>query len=253
MRKSVKIWLLAVPALLVALAGVARLCLVFAGRPVAVREAALEKRTDSLSCTLELLRGMDSLHRRDLAALLHQDLPADSTVFADSAATRAERLLGEVRSFSGQLRKTAELSRDYRQRIRCIPSICPLEEGTFNLSARFGVRTDPIEGDSRLHEGLDLACPQGNPVHVTADGVVEFIDSDIFGYGNCIVVNHGYGYQTRYAHLSIIRTSENIRLKRGDVIGETGVSGRATGPHLHYEVLLDGVQQDPEKYMKLNP
>ena len=108
---------------------------------------------------------------------------------------------------------------------------------------------DPIEGDGRMHDGLDLACPQGNPVHVTADGVVSFIDSDIFGYGNCIIVDHGYGYQTRYAHLSVIRTSENIRLNRGDVIGETGVSGRATGPHLHYEVILNGETVDPEDYI----
>ncbi|MBR5700353.1 MAG: M23 family metallopeptidase [Bacteroidales bacterium] len=170
---------------------------------------------------------------------------------ADSLAMAVQELRETVMALSGWMRETNELSVIAKERARFTPSICPLKEGTFRFTAAFGVRKDPMEGDGRMHEGIDLACPQGNPVHVTADGVVEFIDSDIFGYGNCIIVDHGYGYKTRYAHLSIIRTSENIRLKRGDVIGETGVSGRATGPHLHYEVILDGQTVDPEDYIDI--
>ncbi len=170
---------------------------------------------------------------------------------ADSLGTAVRELLETVKAFGGWMRETNALSVLAKERARFTPSICPLKEGTFRFTAPFGVRTDPMEGDGRMHDGIDLACPQGNPVHVTADGVVEFIDSDIFGYGNCIIVDHGYGYKTRYAHLSIIRTSENIRLKRGDIIGETGVSGRATGPHLHYEVILDGVTVDPEEYIDI--
>ena len=170
---------------------------------------------------------------------------------ADSLGTAVRELLETVKAFGGWMRETNALSVLAKERARFTPSICPLKEGTFRFTAPFGVRTDPMEGDGRMHDGIDLACPQGNPVHVTADGVVEFIDSDIFGYGNCIIVDHGYGYKTRYAHLSIIRTSENIRLKRGDIIGETGVSGRATGPHLHYEVILDGKTVDPEEYIDI--
>ena len=169
----------------------------------------------------------------------------------DSLVMAVQDMRETVKALSGWLRETNALSVVAKERARFTPSICPLKEGTFRFTAAFGVRTDPMEGDGRMHDGIDLACPQGNPVHVTADGVVEFIDSDIFGYGNCIVVDHGYGYKTRYAHLSIIRTSENIRLKRGDVIGETGVSGRATGPHLHYEVILDGKTVDPEDYIDI--
>ena len=169
----------------------------------------------------------------------------------DSLGTAVRELLETVKAFGGWMRETNALSVLAKERARFTPSICPLKEGTFRFTAPFGVRTDPMEGDGRMHDGIDLACPQGNPVHVTADGVVEFIDSDIFGYGNCIIVDHGYGYKTRYAHLSIIRTSENIRLKRGDIIGETGVSGRATGPHLHYEVILDGKTVDPEEYIDI--
>ncbi len=174
-----------------------------------------------------------------------------SQASADSLGMAVRELLEIVKAFGGWMQETNALSVLAKERARFTPSICPLKEGTFRFTAPFGVRTDPMEGDGRMHDGIDLACPQGNPVHVTADGVVEFIDSDIFGYGNCIIVDHGYGYKTRYAHLSIIRTSENIRLKRGDIIGETGVSGRATGPHLHYEVILDGKTVDPEEYIDI--
>ena len=237
MRKSVRIPLLVVPALLVIAAGVLWGLVLRTEQVNASRDAALRERLDSLSEAVTILAGMDSLYR---AQLRMDPVPADSV---------APGLPESADSLSRRIRETYAYSLEYRERARCIPSICPLAPGTFRLTARFGTRQDPIEGDSRIHDGLDLACPQGNPVHVTADGVVSFIDSDIFGYGNCIIVDHGYGFQTRYAHLSVIRTSENIRLKRGDVIGETGVSGRATGPHLHYEVILDGQTVDPEQYI----
>ena len=237
MRKSVRIPLLIIPALLVIAAGVLWGLVIRTERINASRAALLDERLDSLSEAVGILSGMDSLYREQLRM---EPVPADSV---------APGLYGSADSLSRRMRETYAYSVSYRERARCIPSICPLKMGTFRLTARFGTREDPIEGDGRMHDGLDLACPQGNPVHVAADGVVSFIDSDIFGYGNCIIVDHGYGYQTRYAHLSVIRTSENIRLKRGDVIGETGVSGRATGPHLHYEVILNGETVDPEDYI----
>lgn len=244
MRACVKILVVVVPALLAAAAGAGRIVQNRAEKTLSLREQNLQQRLDSLSDALSLLGGMDSLYRASI-----RETPAVTPVFRPG--TPADSLLEGVSRLSPVLRETVVLSEEAKTRLKCIPSICPLKEGTFRLAARFGQRTDPIEGDDRLHTGIDLACPQGNPVHVTGDGVVEFIDNDIFGYGNCVIVNHGYGYQTRYAHMSIIRTSENIRLKRGDVIGETGVSGRATGPHLHYEVIYNGVAVDPEEYMKL--
>ena len=237
MRKSVRILLLVLPALLIIAAGVVWGLVIHTEQINASRDAALRERLDSCAEAVSLLSGLDSLYR---AQLRMESVPADSV---------ARGLYESADSLCRRMRETYAYSAQYRERARCIPSICPLAIGTFRLTARYGTRQDPIEGDSRLHDGLDLACPQGNPVHVTADGVVSFIDSDIFGYGNCIIVDHGYGFQTRYAHLSIIRTSENIRLKRGDIIGETGVSGRATGPHLHYEVILNGQTVDPEEYI----
>lgn len=248
MRKSVRIAILLAAALLCAAAVAVRVLSTVQARSFSERRVALSQRLDSLGEAMALLRGMDSLYR---IKMHHPPLAPPVDSLRPEMATRVDSLLSDADSLSSQLRESIVLSAEARERARFTPSICPLEAGTFNLSARFGTRTDPVEGDVRMHEGLDLACPQGNPVHVTADGVVSFIDSDIFGYGNCIVVDHGFGYQTRYAHLSIIRTSENIRLKRGDVIGETGVSGRATGPHLHYEVIYNGVTVDPEEYIDI--
>ena len=247
MRKGVRITIIVLAVLLCAGAAAVRVLSAVQARSFSERRAALSQRLDSLGEAMTLLRGMDSLYR----VRMHQEpvaAPVDS--LRPEKATRADSLLADADSLSLQLRESTVLSAQALERARFTPSICPLKEGTFILSARFGTRTDPLEGDSRMHDGLDLACPQGNPVHVTADGVVSFIDSDIFGYGNCIIVDHGFGYQTRYAHLSVIRTSENIKLKRGDVIGETGVSGRATGPHLHYEVIYNGETVDPEDYIE---
>ena len=237
MRKSVGILLIIIPALLLAATGALWYLVIRTERINASREAVLRERLDSCAEAALILSGMDSLYREQLRM---EAIPVDSVT---------PGLYECIDSLSSRMRRTYAYSVAYRERARCIPSICPLAKGTFRFTARFGERKDPIEGDARMHDGIDLACPQGNPVHVTADGVVSFIDSDIFGYGNCIIVDHGYGYQTRYAHLSVIRTSENIRLKRGDVIGETGVSGRATGPHLHYEVILNGETVDPEPYI----
>ena len=245
MRKFLKILLLLLPALLVLAAVFVRVRQEQEIRHIAAREAALSARLDSAASALEGFRMRDSSYRTAAKA---DSLAETAPVLPGSPV---DSLLEAARALSPVLRQTLALSREAEARLRCIPSICPLAAGTFQLTARFGNRTDPIEGDTRLHEGLDLACPQGNPVYVTGDGVVEMIDNDIFGYGNSIIVNHGYGYKTRYAHLKLIRTSENIRLKRGDLLGETGVSGRATGPHLHYEVLFNGEPVDPEQFMQL--
>ena len=248
MRKGVRITMIVLAVLLCAGAVGVRMLSGSYARELSERRSALTERLDSLADAMALLRGMDSLYR---VKMHHEPVAPSVDSLLPEKATRVDSLLSDADSLSLQLRVSVVLSTQARERARFTPSICPLAKGSFLLTARFGSRIDPMEGDSRMHDGVDLACPQGNPVHVTADGVVSFIDSDIFGYGNCIVVDHGFGYQTRYAHLSIIRTSENIRLKRGDIIGETGVSGRATGPHLHYEVIYNGETVDPEEYMDI--
>lgn len=135
----------------------------------------------------------------------------------------------------------------------CIPAISPLltDKTKYRRSSPFGYRVDPINGRSRFHRGYDFACKLGNPVYATGDGRVERVQFDIFGYGNSIVIDHGFGYRTRYAHLSEVYVAEGMKLKRGECIGATGNSGRSTGPHLHYEVMYKGAHVNPYNYFDL--
>ena len=135
----------------------------------------------------------------------------------------------------------------------CIPAISPFltDDTKYRLTSPFGYRSDPINGTSKMHTGFDFACPPGNPVYATGDGVVESVKFELFGYGNSVVIDHGFGYKTRYAHMRSIYVAEGMSIKRGECIGESGNSGRVTGPHLHYEVMYRDEYVDPENYMDL--
>lgn len=135
-----------------------------------------------------------------------------------------------------------------------IPAIPPMstEKGSFHLSSPFGYRSDPILGFTKRHTGMDFACPPGNPIYTTGDGVVVKVAHERKGYGNHVMVDHGFGYKTRYAHMSEIFVEEGQVLSRGDCIGKSGRSGRCTGPHLHYEVLYRQDYVNPALYMDLS-
>jgi len=136
----------------------------------------------------------------------------------------------------------------------CIPAIPPLcpDMSKIRLTSRFGYRSDPMNGRSTMHTGFDFACKPGNPVYSTGDGVVESVNFEFYGYGNSVIIDHGFGYKTRYAHLSVINVVEGMKLKRGDCIGESGNSGKSTGPHLHYEVMYRDSYVNPENYFDLD-
>jgi murein DD-endopeptidase MepM/ murein hydrolase activator NlpD len=125
------------------------------------------------------------------------------------------------------------------------PSLAPVS-GFF--SDGFGWRRDPIDGSREFHKGIDIVAPTGTPVRASADGLVTAAGR-MSGYGAMIHVAHGYGLATRYGHLSRVLVSPGQRVKRGDVIGLVGSTGRSTGPHLHYEVFRTGAQVDPRKYL----
>ena len=133
----------------------------------------------------------------------------------------------------------------------CIPSIYPVNPKTVQITSPFGARFHPIRKAVVFHEGVDLAGPAGQPVYATGDGVVESTQVNFSGYGNVVVIDHGFGYKTRYAHLKEIKVVEGQVVIRGDRIGTLGSSGLSTGPHLHYEVIYRGVQINPWNY--LNP
>ncbi|WP_338467607.1 M23 family metallopeptidase [Novosphingobium sp. ZN18A2] len=128
-----------------------------------------------------------------------------------------------------------------------IPSMAPLD--AIRMTSGFGMRHHPILGGRRKHDGVDLASPVGTPVHATADGVVEKA-SWFGGYGLFVELEHGANMETRYGHMSKIAVAEGQRVHKGDVIGYVGSTGRSTGPHLHYEVRVNGVPVNPLVYMQ---
>jgi murein DD-endopeptidase MepM/ murein hydrolase activator NlpD len=113
----------------------------------------------------------------------------------------------------------------------------------------FGKREDPFSGEGAMHKGVDLSSPMGTPVRVTADGVVIFAQQES-GYGKLIVVEHGGGIQTFYAHLSKFYVTTGHEVRRGDLIGAVGMTGRVTAPHLHYEVHINGVPMNPYRWLQ---
>lgn len=121
------------------------------------------------------------------------------------------------------------------------PSIWPAHGW---LSSRTGGRADPFTGEADYHPGLDISADRGTPVYATADGTITQA-SFAGAYGNLVVIDHQFGLESRYGHLSAFRTQRGQTVKRGDIIGLVGATGRATGPHLHYEVLADGKSIDP--------
>jgi murein DD-endopeptidase MepM/ murein hydrolase activator NlpD len=121
------------------------------------------------------------------------------------------------------------------------PSIWPAHGW---LSSIVGTRTDPITGDPDYHQGLDISADHGSPVYATADGAIRQASRE-GAYGNLVTIDHGYGLETRYGHLSRFDVKVGDQVKRGDVIGRVGATGRATGPHLHYEVRVNGRLLNP--------
>ncbi|MFZ0961028.1 MAG: M23 family metallopeptidase [Terriglobia bacterium] len=125
------------------------------------------------------------------------------------------------------------------------PSIWPVRG---IITAGFGQRMDPFTGEGEFHTGVDIAAPVGTPIRAAADGILFFAGRDA-NYGNEALIDHGYGLTTKYAHLSSLCVAVGQEVRRGQVIGTVGSTGRSTGPHLHYEVLVGGTPVNPAKYL----
>jgi len=135
------------------------------------------------------------------------------------------------------------------QAVTAIPSSHPVRNST-TFTSGFGVRSDPFRGRAAMHGGVDLAGPVGTPIYATADGIVARSEWNSGGYGNLVEINHGQGIETRYGHLSRRMAEPGQRVRRGDLIGLMGSTGRSTGSHLHYEVRIDGRAVNPIPFMQ---
>ena len=132
-------------------------------------------------------------------------------------------------------------------RANSAPNLWPVEG---QVTGSFGERTDPFNGEGAFHTGVDIAAMVGQPVLAPADGVVQFADF-MGGYGRAIVIEHGHGINTRYGHLSGFAVTPGQQVRRGEIIGFVGLSGRSTGPHLHYEVRINDTPVNPYKYLRI--
>lgn len=150
-------------------------------------------------------------------------------------ATRQEQSLQELQAYF----------QEQKSLLASVPSIWPTRGW---VTSDFGSRLDPYTSDRVMHAGLDIAGPHGKSIVSPADGTVVFAGLE-GGYGNVLVIDHGYGIKTRYGHLSSIRAKAGDKLKRGDTIASMGNTGRSTGPHLHYEVRVNGLAQNPRKFI----
>ncbi len=166
---------------------------------------------------------------------------ADLTLSFEKTTVRAKRVEREITLLFERIASQRDL-------LSATPSVRPT--GGW-LSSGFGYRTDPFTKRKKLHKGLDFAANTGTPIYAPADGVVSFAGRE-GGYGKIVSIDHGYGLVTRFAHTSRIMVKTGQRVKRWDKIAEVGSTGRSSGPHLHYEVRLNGVPVNPEKYILSN-
>jgi murein DD-endopeptidase MepM/ murein hydrolase activator NlpD len=151
----------------------------------------------------------------------------------------------QVKSFD----EIANMIKNKEKFLAGLPSIQPVSNKNLNrIGAGFGYRIDPIYKDRRNHMGMDFTAPQGTPIYATGDGKVVDAGFNTSGFGNRVVINHGYGYQTLYGHMYRIKARVGEIVKRGEVIGYVGTTGKSTGPHCHYEVHRNGIPVDPIYY-----
>ena len=184
--------------------------------------------------------GYGGPHRYDaLYGFANSDIVANASKKLDIIASR---LYVQSQSYD----EVFEMARNKSEMLSSIPAIMPVKaEDLKYISSFFGYRPDPIDNETKFHSGIDFSANEGVEVHVVGDGKVIAVETTQWGYGKMITVDHGYGYKTRYAHLSRFKVRVGQRVKRGQVIGLVGQTGKSTGAHLHYEVLKNDIQIDP--------
>jgi murein DD-endopeptidase MepM/ murein hydrolase activator NlpD len=152
--------------------------------------------------------------------------------------------------------EVVQLAEKKEKLFAAIPAIQPVaNKELIALASGFGMRFHPIYKVKKMHTGVDFAAAIGTPIYATADGVVSVLEINFSGYGKVVLLDHGFGYKTRYAHMHGFAVYQGQKVKRGELIGYVGNTGLSTSPHLHYEVFINGIHVDPIHYFfnDLNP
>ena len=169
-----------------------------------------------------------------------------NTQLMKETTERLDRITKQLYIQSKSFDEVVKMAKGKEKLIASIPAIMPLNNKNLkHLPSGYGWRTHPIYKTQEFHPGMDFTAEQGTPIYATGDGVVEVADANAQGYGNHVVINHGFGYQTLYGHMSRMATTPGKKVKRGDLIGYVGSTGLSTGPHVHYEVIKNGEKVNP--------
>ncbi|MCB9426852.1 MAG: M23 family metallopeptidase [Flavobacteriales bacterium] len=159
---------------------------------------------------------------------------------------RLDTLAKQLVIQSKSLDEIVRLARDKEDLLAAIPAIQPVKnEDLKRMASGYGYRSDPFTKIRKFHKGMDFTAKTGTPIFATGDGIIKRADSKATGYGKHIVIKHGFGYETLYAHLSKYNKRPGEKVKRGDIIGYVGSTGRSQASHLHYEVTKDGENINP--------
>lgn len=173
----------------------------------------------------------------------------DNAELVISTAKKLDGVMKQLYVQSRSFDEIIDLAQRKEEMIRCVPAIQPISNKDLKRTASgWGMRLDPIYKTNKFHEGLDFSAPIGTEIYVTGDGVVKTVHKSAIGYGNYVEVDHGFGYTTLYAHMSEFKVRVGQKVKRGEVIGFVGNTGKSTGPHLHYEVRIKGKAVNPTHY-----
>lgn len=179
---------------------------------------------------------------RELMNYENSDLIVETTKQLDRIT---KQLYIQSKSFD----EIVNMAKNKEKLLTCIPAIQPISNKNLkHPPAGYGWRTDPIYKTAEFHPGIDFTANTGTEIYSTGDGVVEIADDVMQGYGNHVVINHGFGYKTLYGHMSKIKAHVGQKVKRGELIGFVGSTGRSTGPHVHYEVIRNSEKVNPINY-----
>lgn len=177
----------------------------------------------------------------------------DNAELMATTTERLDRLSKRLVVQSKSYDQIFELAKRKEDLLQAMPAIVPIKmSGAGHVASGFGYRVHPVFKTERFHAGIDFTSPIGTPIYATGNGVIEQADASSSGYGLCVKIKHGYGYETLYAHMSKVLVSAGQKVKRGQIIGLLGNTGLSTGPHCHYEVHRNGEPVNPVAYFLSN-
>lgn len=209
----------------------------------------LEKRDNEVYRTIfEADPIPDSVRAKEIAQQKENQLVARMANYQleNSIVETLNGLTNRINAQERSYNEIAEFVKNKEQMLVSTPAIQPVSNADLKrVASGFGYRIDPVYKTVKLHNGLDFAAPQGTPIYATANGTVRVAANTGTGYGNHVIINHGYGYETLYGHMFRIKVKPGQKVKRGEIIGWVGSTGKSTGPHCHYEVHKNGRHLDP--------